>query len=469
MEIPAALGVGILLLVSAFLSSVSAQTQLGRIHGDTEKESKSRLESAESSNEPSAEQRLITSILPDFYSQAEGLSLNEIVKRAFASSGEIKIALLEVERALARLRQARVRKNPTLEVEQSSGRFVGSQGDGELSVGFALPLDVFNQRGKRQELAKADIALRELELSALKRKLLGQILVHYSEALSALQELSVLEDLLELDTQTTRFVQVRVNEGESSPLELSLLQAEVERLRSRRSLVEGKLQSSLAKLRFYAGLDHLAPFKLREDLRAATLPKLPNTLETAFTIAIQNRPEIRIAELEESLATAGLRLLRSQNKPDVTAYTRYTQGRAGFDDPRGEYVQRDRSLTFGVAIGLPVFDRNQGAKAEAEIAIRVAQEKRTFFEQVIKSEVAAAFSRIESTNLSLSRLETAVLPRSRKNVETIRRVYEIGELKVSDLINEQRRLLDANRDITEVLTERYRAQVDLLIALGIEP
>ena len=151
----------------------------------------------------------------------------------------------------------------------------------------------------------------------------------------------------------------------------------------------------------------------------------------------------------------------------MTAFTRYTQGRAGFDDPRGEYFQRDRSVTFGVAIGLPIFNKNQGSKAEAEIAIRLAQERRIFAEQVIKSEVASAFQRIEAARRSLSTLETAVLPRSRENIEKIRQVYQIGELKVTDLIAEQRRLLDANRDLTEVLTERYRSQADLFIALGI--
>ncbi|MEZ5346937.1 MAG: TolC family protein [Pyrinomonadaceae bacterium] len=415
-----------------------------------------------------ADIQLTKSVVSDFYSQDEGISLGEILKRCFEKNGEIRIALLEVEKAQARLQQAGLRLNPTLEVEQSSGRFVGSAGDGELSVGFALPLDVYNQRGKRMELAKADIAFRKAELSALKRRLLGQVLIIYSDALAALQELSVLEDLLELDMQTTRFVQIRVNEGESSPLELNLLQTEVERLRSRRSLVEGRLQASLAKLRFFAGMNYQEPLKLREDIRVATLPNLPGTLETAFSVSLKSRPEIRLAELEENLATAGLRLIRSQSKPVVTAYTRFTQGRAGFDDPRGEFFQKDRSLTFGVAIGLPVFNKNQGAKVEAKIAIRQAQEKRTFAEQIIKSEVAAAFRRIEATNEAFSRLETAVLPRSRKNVETIRSVYEIGELKITDLINEQRRLLDANRDLTEVLTERYRANADLFIALGID-
>lgn len=459
-----AFGVGLVLVILVFQMSVKAQTQIARNLETVEEKSKTKVENL---SKETASKRLVKSVLPNYYSQDEGISLGEIIKRAFENNGAIKIAVLEVEKAKARLQQARLRQNPTLEIEQSSGRFVGSAGDGELSVGVAIPLDVYGQRRSRMNLAESEITLKEAEVIARKRELSAQILVFYSEALAALQELKVLEDLLELDTQTTRFVQIRVNEGETSPLDLSLLQTEVERLRARRSLVEGKLQASISRLKLYAGLSYEQPLKLREDLAVATLPNLPLTIETAFTIALKNRPEIRLAELEEDLATAGLRLIRSNSRPDFTAYTRYTQNRNGFDDPRGNFAQRDRSLTFGVAIGLPVFNKNQGAKAEAEIAIRQAQEKRIFAEQIIKNEVATAFTRIEATNTAYTRLVTAVLPRSRKNVETIRSVYELGELKITDLINEQRRLLDANRDLTEVLTERYRANADLFIALGI--
>jgi outer membrane protein TolC len=66
----------------------------------------------------------------------------------------------------------------------------------------------------------------------------------------------------------------------------------------------------------------------------------------------------------------------------------------------------------------------------------------------------------------VSTLQTSAIPRSTQNVETFRRVYEIGEIKITELIAEQRRLLDATRDLTEALTQRYRSQADLSIALG---
>lgn len=418
-------------------------------------------------SQPKPEERLVEPYSSRYYSQADGISLAEIVRLALANNGDIKIALLEVDKARARQTQAGFRSNPSLEVEQSTGRLVGSPGDRELSVGFSLPIDVYGQRQKRLDLARAEIVLREAELVTKQREITGQVLAAYADALAALKELQVLDNLLELDTQTVRFVQIRVTEGETAPLELNLLQTEVERLRARREIAEGRIQTALTRLKFYAGIPYERPLKLREEISAAQLPQLPMTSETGITVALGSRPELRVAELEEQLAMAGLRLIHSQSKPDVTAYSRYTQGRAVFDDPRGPYFQSDRSITFGVAIGLPLFDKKQGEKAEAEIAIRQAQEKRAFAEAIIKNEVMTAFQRIESAKRTLRTLETAVIPRSNENIKTIRQVYEIGELTITDLIMEQRKLLDANRELTDALAERYRAEADLFMALGI--
>ena len=54
----------------------------------------------------------------------------------------------------------------------------------------------------------------------------------------------------------------------------------------------------------------------------------------------------------------------------------------------------------------------------------------------------------------------------RDNIRTLRAAYDIGAFRITELITEQRRLLDAQREYTEALTERYRALADLQAALG---
>ena len=128
---------------------------------------------------------------------------------------------------------------------------------------------------------------------------------------------------------------------------------------------------------------------------------------------------------------------------------------------------KDRLLTFGVSIGIPVFNRNQGAKAEAAAAIAQARKRREFAETVVRSEVASAFARYEAAKNALAIFEQGVLDRSAQNIRSVRGAYEIGAFRVTDLLVEQRRYIDLQREFIEAMAERFRALSDLQSAMGI--
>ncbi len=124
-------------------------------------------------------------------------------------------------------------------------------------------------------------------------------------------------------------------------------------------------------------------------------------------------------------------------------------------------------FSFGVSITLPVLNRNQGAKAEAQLAITQAQRRREFTESVVRAEVASAFRRYEAAQASFQLYEQGVIARSAQNVRTMRAAYEAGAFRISELLAEQRRLIDSQREMTEALTERYRAMAEMQAALGL--
>lgn len=402
-----------------------------------------------------------------YFDPLQGLSSADLVRRALASNGELAAARFEIDRARARLRQARLRPNPTLDFEQTTGRLVGSPGESETSVGVSLPLELGGKRQGRVELARAELEATEAEFADRERRLGGEVLTAYAEGLAAFRELDITEGLTDIDLQTTRFVQARVNEGETAPLELSLLQVEVNRLRSRHALVEGRLQAALARLKSLAGIPANEPLRLRQDLGAPILPEPPGSIEAAVKIALRTRPDLRLARLTEELAQAGLRLARAQAAPEVTAFSRFTLTRSAFDDtPFGVLRDRDRALTFGVSVGLPVFNRNQGAKAEAAAAISQARTRREFLESVVASEVQSAYARYEAARKAVLIFEKGVIEVSNQNIRSIRAAYQLGEFRITDLLVEQRRLVDSQREFTEALAEQYRALADLQQAIG---
>jgi cobalt-zinc-cadmium efflux system outer membrane protein len=411
--------------------------------------------------------RSLSPFVARYFDPQSGISFDELARRALSGNGELIAARIEVERARARLRQAGLRPNPTLDFERTTGRLTGSKGESETSIGVSVPIEL-GQRGRRLDLAEIELRATEADIAERERRLMLELRTTYAEALIALRELEITENLNNLDLQLVRFVQARVNEGDTAPIELNLLQVEVDRLRSRRALAEGRLQVALLQLRTLAGLGPTDPLRLREELAKVVLQTPPASLETLLGITLRTLPGLRMALLTEEIAAAGLRLIKAQTRPDVTVFGRYTVGRAVFDDtPVGPLFDRDKSISYGVSIGLPVFNRNQGARADAALAITQAKTRREFLEAQIRSQVTGAYLRYEAAQRALAVFETGVIARSEGNVQIIRAAYELGEFRLTDLINEQRRLVDSQREFTDAMSEQYRALADLQAAIGV--
>ena len=185
----------------------------------------------------------------EFHDPVSGSTSVDLVRRALSSNADLAAARLDVERARGRLRQAGLFPKPTLDVEQTTGRWTGSPDEKGQNIGVTVPLELGGKRGRRIDVAQAEFEAAQAEVADRERRLTADVRLAYADALAALRELEVTSDLNAIDQQTAQFVQVRVTEGDAPPLELNLLRAEVDRLRSRRALVQGRLEAAVLKLK----------------------------------------------------------------------------------------------------------------------------------------------------------------------------------------------------------------------------
>jgi cobalt-zinc-cadmium efflux system outer membrane protein len=153
--------------------------------------------------------------------------------------------------------------------------------------------------------------------------------------------------------------------------------------------------------------------------------------------------------------------------PDLSVFGRYIVGNTLFEDtPLGPLQDHDKLFAFGASIGIPVRNRNQGNLIEAEAAILQAQKRREFLETVVRSEVATAYRRYEAARAAVDVFQHGVIDRNAANVDAIRGAYEIGAYRITELLAEQRRLVDAQFEYSEALAETYRALADLHTAMA---
>lgn len=387
-----------------------------------------------------------------------------LVRRALTANRELAAARLDVTRARARLRQATLRPNPVLEVEQTGGALGISEGEVERRAEISVPIEYGGQRGGRIDLAEAEVLAAEAGVADSERRLAADVRRLYADAIAATRELSFTDELTQIDTEIGTVLEIRVREGDAPPLEESLLRVEIDRLRSRRAMLEGRRRAAELQLATAVGLPAEERIALADSYGEGLMIL---SAEDAVRLALERRPDLRAADLNRAAAEAGLRLANAQALPEISVFGGYARNRGGFDDtPVGPLVDEDQLINAGIGISLPIFDRNQGVKAEAAAAIEQAQRLRELTELQIRAEVESAIARLRAADAAIDVFRQGVIERSAQNVRTMRAAYEAGAFTISEFLAERRRFVDAQRELTEAMTERAIALIDLQAAIA---
>ena len=91
---------------------------------------------------------------------------------------------------------------------------------------------------------------------------------------------------------------------------------------------------------------------------------------------------------------------------------------------------------------------------------------REHLERAIPLEVEAAYQRWSAATASLETLRTGVIDPSTTNLSVIREAYKLGQLRLLDVLNEQRRLVDTELAYIDTQADAARTWAELERAVG---
>ncbi|HEY1148598.1 MAG TPA: TolC family protein, partial [Pseudoduganella sp.] len=167
---------------------------------------------------------------------------------------------------------------------------------------------------------------------------------------------------------------------------------------------------------------------------------------------LENTPAIRHARATLAHAEAQSKLERAKRVPDVTL----TLGskREAADPARTQTVA-------GIAIPLPLFDRNSG---NVLATLRRADQARDELEAERlrqREAVTDAWQRADVAQTQLAAIQQSVLPPAREAYAAAVKGFELGKFSFLDVLDAQRTLFSARAQYLSALSERYRAIADL--------
>jgi len=148
--------------------------------------------------------------------------------------------------------------------------------------------------------------------------------------------------------------------------------------------------------------------------------------EDLQTKALENRPDLRAAQLSINAAQSQYGLAKANGKQDVTASTNYS------------HVNGISALTFSFSVPLAIFDRNQGNIAQTHIAITQAQEQQLQARGQVLDDVRDAYVGVESNGRVVQIYRSGVLDDAKTSRDISEYSYRRGNTALLDFLVAQR-------------------------------
>ena len=405
-----------------------------------------------------------------FVDAANGVTLDQLVQMALTRNTDLLATRQRTVEAQGLLRQAGFRPNPVLETEYSSGSPTGSSGEREFSIGYAHTFELGGKRARRMDLGLAGVDLARLAVADRERTLRADLQERYIAAMAAIRNLEAVAEHLAVTEQSYTVTQRRVSEGESPRVEQMVLQAEVGRLTAERLLLASEAQQAMLDLRVVAGLDPSEALRLRPDGdRAPTTV----TLEVALERGLASRPDLAAARREETRVSGEVRFAEAERVPDIAVLVRYSDVQSQFPQlglsasgAPTALRDHDRLLTGGVSITLPLLSRNQGNIEAARARQSGATLRREYLERAVRAEITGAYGRYVAARRAVETFDASVIRPAQESVRVLRASYTAGEVRLFDVLTEQRRLIDTQKAYTDAIRQEALARVAIERAIG---
>lgn len=380
------------------------------------------------------------------------LTMEEAVRVATETNPDVRIAEGEVGAAKARARGASLwlQENPT--VEGAAGpRDPSGERTVDYSVSITQAIDVSGQRGARMDAASAALLAAEARLTARRAQIAAETREAFGHVLAAEASRKLSEETRKLADEAFRAAEERHKAGDASVLELNTARVEAGQAIRGHTLAAQREQQARTALKLLLNAEPYTKLALEGTLEelVETRPKLADSQ--------MERPEVVAAryELESARSTERLAVRETFPRP-----------RVGAGYARDEDVPVVQAL---VSIDLALFNRNDAARAEAEVRVRQAAVALQSAERRAAQEVELARARYVAAERALEGYEGPVVEAASENVNLATEGYRDGKLSFLELLVVRRGSLEVRAGYIEALEELNAAYAGLRRVLGGSP
>lgn len=371
------------------------------------------------------------------FGQAAGGPVKITLDQAIALSSKNNHSLLALRTTIlqnqAQEIQANVRPNPTffadweyLPLSSPPGisflDYLHDSTEGDLGLSY-----LFERGDKRQhrlEAAQDATAVTRAQVSDTERTLSFQVAQLFINAQLAESTLDLSRQDLKSFQETVNISQHQRDIGAISENDFLQLKMQLVQFQTDVEQAELSKAQALSDLRQQLGYESVpAEYDIADDL---VYRPVVVKMEDLQKKALENRPDLRAAQLGMTAANSQYTLAKANGKQDFTLSGNYS------------HVNSISALTFSFSIPLPIFDRNQGTIAQTRYAIAQAREQQKGTNEQVLTDVRDAYLGVQSNDRLVGIYRSGPLDDAKRSRDISEYAYRRGAIALLDFLNAER-------------------------------
>lgn len=378
---------------------------------------------------------------------AEIVTLEQVIQKSLQKNSGIYRAQREYDDRMATAKEVRLFDNPELNADA-----IHEDGNFGTDLELTQPLKFSQLSGSRAYYSELLSKTAGIEQQYEILKVINETTVLYTQVWLLSERKKLYEKYAADAEKMQNLVNASSRQGQTSPAAASLFSSDAYKLRADASSVDAELRQAriqLTKLtgKNYQDIELQRPVfsNIPEDLDklltfAKSRANLRNVLKTRIEAAKQR---LNIAK-QDALPEFGPRLLYS-NSPD----------------------RDENSYGIGVALKIPLWNRNDGERKRAEAELKQAKLDSDLFTGLPQSEIINELS--QSASVLQSRSESYfnnILPGYRKSYELTGSMFRQGQANALEVWQVREKLLASENEALDAVIQSVNARGVLELELG---
>jgi cobalt-zinc-cadmium efflux system outer membrane protein len=388
------------------------------------------------------------------------LSMDDAVRLALDHNPSMAATRLDVDASKADEITARLRPNPSVSFDAdglalfSPRRITASFLGQDVSYSGALDY-TFERGGKRQRrmtvaadatgVTAQNVLDAERQLRFATRQAFIDVLLAKAARDLANENLQSFSEVVDINRQ-------RVQAGDLAEADFYRISLQELAFQQDVSAASVALVQARAVLRQLVGYESVAD-DFEVDGALAYTP-VTATLDDLKRLALATRPDLAAADRAASLARDTAALERANRARDVGGELRYT------------HTGPDNAIGVGVAIDLPIHDRNQGNIARADVAVRQAEATAAATRAAVITDVVEAYAALQTSRDVVELFQSGYLDQARQSLDISRYVYQQGSGTLLDFLDAERTYRDTQTGYLQALAAYMTAVQQINQAVG---